>query len=151
MVVEKFSRAGRGPQQPSPPAADWFQSMACQELGCTAGGELQGKKGKLHCHSSSLVSPLELSSTSTPIVFHKTSPWFQKVWEPLFQGKQKQQRDKNINSKEMLFPDTAAKTSGKHSLTCRQLTQNLTLQTYLHQVLQNIKLCPLSRKNFQAR
>lgn len=32
------------------------------------------------------------------------------------------QTKQNINSKGILFPDTAAKTSGKHNLSCRQLT-----------------------------
>ena len=53
------------------------------------------------------------------------------IWEVKYfkyQGKKKKRVghktsiDKNINSKKILFPDTAVKTSGKHNLTCRQLT-----------------------------
>ena len=89
---------------------------AQQEVSCRArkGSFIATPHHQYH-HLNYPLPPLPLSSI-------RPVPGSKKFGGHSSRETERQQRDKNINSKEMLFPDTAAKTSGKHSLTCRQLT-----------------------------
>ena len=71
---------------PHPWTVDWLWSMACQELGCTAGGEQWPSERGFICPSHHSPTPALLPESYIPhpvlgkIVFHDTGPWCQKGW-----------------------------------------------------------------------